>query len=58
MRGSALLYDRHLHCMSKGWEFPMDMRIPPLEIKSMLEPNPPKSRILVRRLADLRICFA
>ena len=30
---------------------PMDMRIPPFNIKIMLESNPPKSRILVRRLA-------
>ena len=30
---------------------PMDMRIPPLEIKIMLEPSPLRSRILVRRLA-------
>ena len=29
----------------------MDMRIPPLKIKIMLESNPLKSRILVRRLA-------
>ena len=29
----------------------MDMRIPPLKIKIMLEPNPPKPRIFVRRLA-------
>ena len=32
-------------------EFPMDMRIPPLNIKIMLESNHLKSRILVRRLA-------
>ena len=31
--------------------FPMDMRIPPLRIKILLESNPLKSRILVRRLA-------
>ena len=30
---------------------PMDMRLPPLKIKIPLESNPPKSRILVRRLA-------
>ena len=30
---------------------PMDMRIPPLKIKIMLDSNPLKSRILVRRLA-------
>ena len=29
----------------------MDMRIPPLEFKILLESCPPKSRILVRRLA-------
>ena len=29
----------------------MDMRIPPLKVEIMLESNPPKSRILVRRLA-------
>ena len=29
----------------------MDMRIPPLRIKSVLEPNPLKSIMLVRRLA-------
>ena len=33
------------------WKFPMDMRIPPLTIKIMLEANPLKSGILVRRLA-------
>ena len=32
-------------------KFPMDMRIPLLEIKILLEPNPLKSIILVRRLA-------
>ena len=32
-------------------EFPVVMRIPPLRIKILLESNPPKSRILVRRLA-------
>ena len=31
-------------------EFPMDMRIPPLKIKILLESNPPKSRISVQRL--------
>ena len=31
--------------------FPMDMRIPPLELKVLLESSPPKSRIVVRRLA-------
>ena len=29
----------------------MDMRIPPLKIKILLESNPLKPRILVRRLA-------
>ena len=29
----------------------MDMRIPPLKIEILLESNPLKSRILVRRLA-------
>ena len=32
-------------------EFPLDMRAPPLNIKILLESNPPESRILVRRLA-------
>ena len=32
---------------------PMDMRIPPLKIKFLLESDPLKSRILVRRLAVL-----
>ena len=32
----------------------MDMIIPPLKLKIMLESNPLKSRILVRRLAVLR----
>ena len=32
-------------------KFPMDVRIPPLGIKILLESNPLKSRILVRRLA-------
>ena len=32
-------------------KFPMDMRIPPLYIKIVLESNPPKSTILVGRLA-------
>ena len=36
-------------------EFPTDMRIPLLEIKIMLESNPLKSRILVRRLAVVRV---
>ena len=35
----------------------MDVRIPPLKLKIMLESNPPKSGILVRRLAvkDIRM---
>ena len=33
----------------------MDMRIPPLDIKIMLESNPLKSIMLVRRLAVLSI---
>ena len=32
-------------------ELPMDMRIPPLKIKIMLESDPLKSEILMRRLA-------
>ena len=32
----------------------MGIRIPPLNINIMLGPNPPKSRILVRRLALLQ----
>ena len=32
-------------------KFPMGMGNPPLNIEIMLEPNPPKSRISVRRLA-------
>ena len=31
--------------------FPMDLRIPPLKLKILLESSPLKSRILVRRLA-------
>ena len=31
--------------------FPMDMRIPPLKLEILLGSNPPKSRIVVRRLA-------
>ena len=34
----------------------MDMRIPPIKIKIMLESNPLKSRILVRRLAERGPC--
>ena len=33
----------------------MDMRIPPLRIKIMLESNPLKSIVLVRRLAVFEI---
>ena len=32
-------------------EFPLDMRIPPPILKILIESNPPKSRIIVRRLA-------
>ena len=32
----------------------MDMRIPTLKVKILLESNPPKSRILARRLALVR----
>ena len=32
-------------------KFPTDMRIPPIELKILLESNPPKAIILVRRLA-------
>ena len=38
---------------SREWKFPMNRRIPPLNIKIMLGSNPPKSGILVRRLAVL-----
>ena len=31
--------------------YPADMRTPPLKLKNLLEPNPVKSRISVRRLA-------
>ena len=41
---------RRLHISG---EFPTDMRTPPLEIKILPESNPPKSKILVRRLAVL-----
>ena len=34
-----------------SWKIPMDMRIPRLKIKILLESHPLKSRILVRRLA-------
>ena len=36
--------------------FPMDMRIPPLKIKILLESEPLKSRILVERLAVQTAC--
>ena len=37
-------------------EFPMDLGIPPHKLKIMLESSPPKSRVLVRRLAiDARL---
>ena len=36
-------------------KFPMDMRIPPLSTKFLLESNPLKSRICVRRLAVLSL---
>ena len=36
---------------SLSGKLPLDKRIPPLEIKIMLESSPPKSRISVRRLA-------
>ena len=32
-------------------KFPLDMRIPPLEAKALLESDPLKSRLLVQRLA-------
>ena len=38
-------------------KFPMDMRIPPRNIKIMLVSNPLKSRILVRRLAVASPCM-
>ena len=37
-------------------KFPLDMTIPPLKIKILLESNPLKSRIFVRRLAVLSCC--
>ena len=40
-----------LHRLRFYGESPMDMRIPPLNIKIMFESNPPKSGILVRRSA-------
>ena len=42
-------------CIKLYGSFPMDMRIPPLKSKIMLEANPLKSRILVQRLAVTRI---
>ena len=43
--------------LESSGEFPMDMWIPPLTIKILLESNPLRSRILVRRLAvgDTRV---
>ena len=41
-------------CLKLSGNFPMGMRIPPLDVKIMLESNPLKSRILVRRLAVRR----
>ena len=38
-------------CLKLSGKLAMDMRIPPLIIKIMLESNPLKSRIFVRRLA-------
>ena len=37
--------------LKKSGRSPMDLRIPPFQIKSTLESNPPKSRVSVRRLA-------
>ena len=37
--------------LKSSWKSPMDMRTPPLQIKILLESNPLRSRILVRRLA-------
>ena len=36
--------------LNNSQKFPMDVRMPPLKIKILLESNPQKSRILVRRL--------
>ena len=39
-------------------EFPMDMRIPPLRIKSLLESNPPKSIICVCTGTEIGRCVS
>ena len=43
------------HNKVQGGGLPMDMRFPPLRIRIMPESNPPKSRVLVRRLAIERL---
>ena len=54
VRPISLLRLSPLRCRLKtSGEFPMDMRIAPLEIKIMIESNPLKSRILVRILARM-----
>ena len=40
-----------VYCQASGWWEAPPHRIPPLELRILLESNPPKSRILVQRLA-------
>ena len=40
-----------VRCLKISGKFPMGLGIPPLEFKTLLESNPPKSGILARRLA-------
>ena len=41
-------------CLISSGEFPMDLGIPPLKIKNMLESNPLKSRFLVRGVTVIK----
>ena len=40
-----------VRCLKLSGELPVGLRIPPLELKILLESSPLKSRIFVRRLA-------
>ena len=44
----------NIACVKLSGRFPVDMRIPPLKIKILLESDPPITRVLVRRLAVVR----
>ena len=49
----AKIVPTKIYWLKLSWKFPMDLRIPPLEVKILLYPNHLKPRVSVRRLAGV-----